>query len=83
MATGSYSYYLWRTRGLKGFASIAAIPIAALVGTRLATNEGLSYVRDYLFYFQRKELVRNYTEKYGEKFLLNVLNPAFRLWLLI
>lgn len=65
VATGVYAAYLWRTRGLRGFASIAVLPLAALFVARPVTNHGISYLRDKYFYIQRRQLVNDYVSKYG------------------
>jgi hypothetical protein len=77
--TSVYTVYLWRTRGFRGFGSIAVLPIVGLYIGRQLTNEVMSYTRDYLYSIQRKELVENYKEKFGEKYLLSILDPSFRL----
>jgi hypothetical protein len=79
VATGSYGVYLWRTRGFKGFFSLAAIPFFGLSLLRRGSMEVVSYIRENQYYIQRKNMVKDFTERYGESYLLKILNPAFRL----
>lgn len=79
ISAGLYGAYLWRTRGIRGFGTLAVLPFAGLIAGRYITNEGLSYLRDFFYFNQRKAMVNSYAGKYGEDFLLDVLNPSFRL----
>jgi hypothetical protein len=36
-------------------------------------------MREYQFEIQRKNLVQKYLGKYGESYLLDALNPSFRI----
>lgn len=55
--TGFVAAYVWRTRGLRGFASVAALPILALYAGKHITLEGVNYVREGLYANQRRKLV--------------------------
>lgn len=63
--TAGYGVYLWKTLGYKGFASIAVAPLLVLFAARPLTNEAINLIREQSFYFQRKQLVNNYVNKYG------------------
>lgn len=79
LATGVVGVHLWRTKGLKGFASLSVLPLLGLIAAKHVTLHTVNYVREQTYSLDRKRLVTDYVEKYGEQFLLNVLHPAFRL----
>jgi hypothetical protein len=65
LASGLYATYLWRTRGFRGFISLGVIPLLALGVAKAITNEGLNYMREGLYLSQRRQLVRDYSTKFG------------------
>lgn len=79
LSIAGYVAYVWRSLGWKGFASKAAIPLAALIVGHRATMYGVNFIREGVFSFHRSQMVEKYTNQYGAEFLLNALNPSFRL----
>lgn len=76
---GGYSAYVFRSFGYKGLVSKAMIPALALFAGYKAVDYGLNIGRELLFSRQRSELVEKYKRKLGKEYLLDVLDPEFRL----
>ena len=74
-----YGAYVWRGLGLRGFASKAVIPFVGLIGFQKITLVGINWLREGLYSNKRANLVEDYKSKFGEEYLLKVLNPEFRL----
>ena len=75
-----YTAYIWRSFGLKGFANPqAVIPLAGIAGSFLAVQWTANRLREFSLSGARSKLVSQYTDRYGSKFLLDVLEPSFRL----
>lgn len=79
IVTGVVGVHLWRTKGLRGFASLSVLPLLGLIAAKHVTLHTVNYIREQSYSLDRKRLVQDYTEKLGEQYLLNVLHPAFRL----
>lgn len=76
-----YSAYIWRILGLGGIARapLSVIPVGGLIGAGMAFNFVANYMREWTWALPRSSLVKNYSDKYGPGFLLDVLDPKFRL----
>ena len=74
-----YSAYLFRTMGYQGFATKAVAPVIVIGVAYKAVEYGLNAGRELLFSRQRKNLVEKYQRKFGPNYLLDILDPAFRL----
>ncbi len=57
----------------------AIIRLGGVVVSYIAFQKVANYIRELNFSIPRKKLVNDYKEKYGEKFLIDVLDPNFRL----
>lgn len=80
VASSSYSYYTWNNFGFKGFLRApAVIGLGGLFASYFAFQKVSNYMREMTFAIPRRNLVNDYKEKYGEKFLIDVLDPNFRL----
>lgn len=80
LSTTTFSYYTWNNFGFKGFARPqTVVGLGGLVVSYIAFQKVTNYMRESTFAFSRSKLVKDYKEKYGEKFLIDVLDPNFRL----
>ena len=78
--TVSYSAYVWRNLGFKGFTRPAvAVPLGALVGGWVGYNWVANNLRELTWSSSRHKMVAKYNDQLGSKFLLDVLEPTFRL----
>ena len=76
----SYSAYVWRKLGVRGFFKpTAVLPLGVLLGGWTATNFVLNEAREMTFSSARSKMVQRYTDQWGSKYLLDVLEPSFRL----
>ena len=79
-ATGWYTFYAWKNLGFGFVANKKTVAVlGGLIGTTYGSQVVLNYLRELTWSFSRSNLVENYKQKYGEKFLLDVLEPTFRL----
>ena len=75
-----YAAYVWRKLGTRGFIRPAVVlPLGVLMGGWVGTNFVLNDVRELTFSPARTSMVSRYTDQWGSKFLLDVLEPSFRL----
>lgn len=76
-----YSAYLWRSLGLKGIIRnpLSVIPSGVLIGGAIGFDIFANYIRELTWIIPRRNMVKSYSAKYGENFLLDVLDPKFRL----
>ena len=75
-----YTGYIWRSFGLKGFANPqAVIPLGAIIGSSIVFQWSANRLRELSLSGARKKLVTLYSDRYGSNFLLDVLEPSFRL----
>lgn len=80
VSTTTLSYYTWNNFGFKGFLRApAVVGLGGLCVSYLAFQKISNYMREMTFALPRRNLVNDYKEKYGEKFLIDVLDPNFRL----
>lgn len=80
-SAGIYSAYVWRALGLKGIARnpLSVVPAGVFFGGAVAFDVLANYARELTWYFPRKNMVESYKARYGDGFLLDVLDPRFRL----
>ena len=76
---GGYTAVVFRSHGYQGLISKAMLPVIALGVSMKGTEYGLNYGREMLYSRQRNALVENYKKRLGENYLLDVLDPKFRL----
>ena len=76
---GGYTAYVFRSFGYQGLVSKAMIPVVGIAVGFKAVEYGLNYGREMLFSRQRGELVEKYKNRLGKDYLLDVLEPSFRL----
>jgi hypothetical protein len=75
-----YAFAVWKNHGLKAFARpLVSLPLAVLFGGSYVFQNVASYCRELTFSLPRSSMVSHYKDIYGEKFLLDVLEPTFRL----
>ena len=80
IGTCGYAVYVWKNLGLLGFARPAVtLPLFGIVGTWMTTNYVTNYIRELQWTSSRSKMVSLYKDQWGEKFLLDVLEPSFRL----
>ena len=60
LSASGYGFYVWRTLGVRGFASLAVLPLAVLVGARKVSLNGLNIAREKLYSAEREEMVNRY-----------------------
>lgn len=76
---GVYTAYVFRSFGYKGLISKAMIPAVGIAVGYKVVEFGLNYGRELLFAKQRGDLVEKYRNRLGKDYLLDVLDPSFRL----
>ena len=78
---GLYTYSAWRNIGFSFLIKRKTlIPFVALVGLAVNFQFVANYARELIpWAYARAALVNRSKQKYGEKFLLDVLEPTFRL----
>ena len=75
-----YSGYIWSKLGVVGFLNPRAlIPLGALAGTWVGFNWVANELRELHFSPARNSMVKHYTNQYGSDYLLDILDPTFRL----
>lgn len=75
-----YAFTIWKDFGLKVFLRpVLALPIGVLVGLSVVFQNVANYCRELTFELPRSRMVSHYKDIYGEKFLIDVLEPSFRL----
>jgi len=80
IAMGGYSYYVWAKLGVAGFASLRALlPLGALLGSWVGFNWVANELRELHFGPGRSAMVKHYANQYGPDYLLDILDPSFRL----
>lgn len=78
--TPIYAFTMWKNFGFKSFVSPKVfIPLGLLMGTSIGFQHVANYARELTFAYPRSKLVQKYKDQYGEKFLIDVLEPTFRL----
>jgi hypothetical protein len=76
---GGYSAYVFRFHGYQGLISRAMLPVVVLGVGFKAVEYGINFGRELLFSRHRGDLVQKYKNKLGESYLLDVLDPSFRI----
>jgi hypothetical protein len=74
-----YTAYVFRSLGYKGLVSKAIIPVAGFAVGYKVVEYGLNWGREFLYAGERSELVEKYKNRLGKEYLLDVLEPGFRL----
>jgi len=75
-----FAFTAWKNYGIKSFARPQVfIPLGVIVGTSFTFQTVANYCRELTFSLPRANLVTRFKDTYGEKFLLDVLEPSFRL----
>lgn len=75
-----YTFSVWKNFGFKAFLRpTVALPLGALVGANFVFQNVATYMRELTFEIPRTRMVNHYKDIYGEKFLIDVLEPKFRL----
>jgi hypothetical protein len=77
--TALWGIYVWRTLGFKGFLGKGGLVFAGLWGASLASIRVCDELREMSAWWRRSKLVNKYRSKYGDEYLLQVLDPSFRL----
>jgi hypothetical protein len=75
--TTIFAAYAWRKVGFAGF--LKPLVVLPLVGTWVGFSWINNELRELSFSSARGKMVARYTNEYGPKFLLDVLDPTFRL----
>ena len=76
----AYFLPVYRNFGMKGFLRPkVTAPLFGLIGLNIVLQPIANRFRESLWSGSRERLVENYKEKWGEEYLLDVLNPTFRL----
>ena len=76
---GSYTVYSWRGFGYKMFISKPVVPLIGLYVAFKGSMYGINFVREQLYGPERRRLAEHYRNEFGDEYLLEVLNPAFKL----
>jgi hypothetical protein len=80
ISMAGYSTYVWSKLGLIGFVNPRAVlPLGALMGAWVGCNWVANELRDWHFSRDRAAMVKHYSNQYGANYLLDVLQPTFRL----
>lgn len=80
LATPIFAYSVWRNFGAKYFLRPQVfLPLGVLVGVNIGFQNVANYMRELTLTIPRGNLVSHYKNQYGESFLLDVLDPAYRL----
>lgn len=75
-----YAGFVWKNLGLAGFARpVALIPLGGFAGAFVVFNWTANYLRELTLSGPRRKLISTYKDRYGASFLLDVLEPRFRL----
>lgn len=65
--------------GFQGFATKALLPVFGIGAAYKAAEYLVNSGRELQFSNQRKNLVEKYRRKFGQNYLLDILDPAFKL----
>lgn len=80
MATSGFALSVWRREGSRGFVRPqVAVTCGALFGSIFTFQFVANYFREFTLAWPRRNMVNRYRDLYGEKYLLDVLDPNFRL----
>lgn len=71
--------YVFRTAGLRGFIGKGGIISAGLLASEVVGIRVIDELREMAVASRRKQLADSYRKKYGDAYLLSVLNPTFSL----
>lgn len=75
-----YVIPVYRNFGLKAFLRPqVGAPLVGLIAATIAFQPLANYCRESLWSVPRRKLVEKYKDRWGEEYLLDVLNPTFRL----
>lgn len=77
--TAGYGAYVWRGYGYMGFLGKPVIPFIGLYLFCKGSQYGVNYIREQLYTPERNQLVDQYRMRFGEQYLLDVLDPSFKL----
>jgi len=76
----AYAFSVWTNHGIKTLIRPTAfLPLAAIVGGDFVFQRVSSSARELLWGQSRADLVNSYKARWGEDYLLDSLNPVFRL----
>lgn len=76
---GAWGAYVFRTSGVRGFFGKGGLVFAGLLAGLWLDCRIMDEMRELLVRNKRKQLAEAYRRKYGDAYLLSVLNPAFKL----
>jgi hypothetical protein len=75
----TWGAFIIRTSGVRGFYGKGGLVLLGIVAVSVTMTRIIDEAREMTVYWQRKKLAQQYRDKYGDKYLLKVLDPSFQL----